>query len=269
MDPLVSVTICSFNAEKYISKTLASICNQSYKNLEIVVVDDGSTDNTISILKQFQEADNRINIFNRAHQGQARAKNECIKLSSGEWIANLDHDDICYPTRIEEQVRTSKKYPEADVIFSGTDIIDEDDNFIREYRSSRYISKLPSFIKKVDAANYLLRYGCFITASSFFGRKDAVKRAGELDSSLLYALDYDLFIRLGMICNFAQISKSLLGWRIHRNQMTKISSAKTKNNELLKIYSKYLNSKQINNFTKIIMLLRMTRYYINTLSKYS
>lgn len=94
--PLVSVVLPVFNAEKYISEAVASILAQSFTNFELIVINDGSTDNTLNILKSYQ-VDSRVILISRENRGLVESLNEGIDLASGEWVARMDADDIALP----------------------------------------------------------------------------------------------------------------------------------------------------------------------------
>lgn len=254
-DPLVSITICAYNAEKYIPQTLESVFQQTYKNIEILVVDDGSTDGTPEILESAMVHDGRLKVFHEKHEGLAASRNKAFEYASGEWIAIIDADDICYPERIRTQLERSREVPEADLIFGDTDYIDE-----RGHKIGRHLSKfkLPLFIPKGKAANYLLRYGCFVDSEAFFARKRAIENAGVLDCSLKYATDYDFFIRLGFHSSFAEVPAVLGGWRIHRDQMTNYYSP-TVAKENRQVYCKYFLDRRVKMWTKLILSLKMAK----------
>jgi glycosyltransferase involved in cell wall biosynthesis len=95
--PLVSVIIPAYNAENFIAKTLESVLSQTYQNIEVLVVDDGSTDTTAEIVKSFVQKDSRVSLLQQSNAGVAAARNLAIEKSKGEYIAPIDADDIWYP----------------------------------------------------------------------------------------------------------------------------------------------------------------------------
>ncbi len=95
--PLISVLIPVYNAGKYLAETLASIKNQTYSNLEIICIDDGSTDKSLAILQEFAQKDPRFKIISRANKGVANTRNQLLQESKGEYIAFVDSDDIIEP----------------------------------------------------------------------------------------------------------------------------------------------------------------------------
>lgn len=105
MNKLVSVIMPNYNSGKYISQAIESVLNQTYENVELIIVDDCSTDNSIEIIKSFQNKDNRIKLFkNEKNSGAAVSRNRAIKEANGVWIAFLDSDDIWMPDKLEKQI---------------------------------------------------------------------------------------------------------------------------------------------------------------------
>ncbi|MEX1112150.1 MAG: glycosyltransferase family A protein [Candidatus Andersenbacteria bacterium] len=113
--PLVSVVVAAYNSEKFIDEALQSAWNQTYKNFEIIVVNDGSTDATSSVLETWKE---NIHIVTQENRGIAGARNSGIARARGTLIALLDADDIWMPTKLEEQVRFLAENPDIDVVFT-------------------------------------------------------------------------------------------------------------------------------------------------------
>ncbi len=107
--PLVSVVIPAFNASTYIERTLRSVMRQTYAALEIVVVNDGSTDHTAKLVEQIAASDSRIRLLSTPNRGVAAARNTGIEASSGRFVAFLDADDLWHPTKIEKQVNALKR----------------------------------------------------------------------------------------------------------------------------------------------------------------
>jgi glycosyltransferase involved in cell wall biosynthesis len=220
--PLITVAICSFNGEQYLEKTLNSVLAQEYSNFEIVIVDDGSTDGTISVIERFAGRNKCIRPFFRSNHGLPASRNFAFAQAKGEWIAIIDQDDLCYPTRLSRQLGIAKSYPTAGVVFCNVHHINESDEVIGEYMS---IFALPeSFIRKGDVGNLLLKRGCFSASASCFIKGETVQIVGAFDESLAYACDYDYFIRAGFAVDFAYTRDILAAWRSHAKQATKTYS---------------------------------------------
>src|SRR3990167_5980152 len=119
--PLVSVIIPAYNAWRYLRPSVESILNQSYSNLEVLLVDDGSTDNSIDTLSDIK--DPRLQIIQQKNSGKSSALNHALELISGEFFAIQDADDLSYPTRIEYLVEGMHNNSDLGMIFSGYDLI--------------------------------------------------------------------------------------------------------------------------------------------------
>src|SRR6204780_833193 len=107
--PLITVVVCSFNGERYLEKALNSVLAQDYANFELVIVDDGSSDATVSIIKRFADRYSCIRPFFRGHHGLPASRNFAFAQSRGGWIAIIDQDDLCYPTRLSRQLEVAQR----------------------------------------------------------------------------------------------------------------------------------------------------------------
>jgi glycosyltransferase involved in cell wall biosynthesis len=121
---LVSVIIPAFNAERFIGETITSALSQTYRSFEIIVVDDGSSDQTASIVRQIQRRDNRLFLYQQENRGSADARNSGIAHSKGELIAFLDADDLWHPTKIEKQVSAFQRDQSVGLVYTWSRMID-------------------------------------------------------------------------------------------------------------------------------------------------
>lgn len=148
---LVSVIIPVYNVERYVKEAIQSIQNQTYKNLEIIVVDDGSYDNTYTIVEQLAKNDNRIKLYkNEKNLKIVKTLNRALSLANGEYIARMDGDDISSPDRIEKKVKFLKENEDIDLVGCQIDVVNEDSNFLYhqempiDYRLCRKVVKYGS-----------------------------------------------------------------------------------------------------------------------------
>lgn len=125
-NPLVSVVMSVYNTEKYLKESIESILNQTFKEFEFIIVNDGSNDNSLEIIKSYN--DTRIVILNQSNTGLAKALNNGIRLAKGKYIARMDADDISHPDRITKQVVFLNENPEYAVIGSNSTFIDMQSN---------------------------------------------------------------------------------------------------------------------------------------------
>ncbi|MDD5097241.1 MAG: glycosyltransferase [Candidatus Omnitrophica bacterium] len=228
-NPKVSVIIPVFNGERFIKESLESAINQSYKNLEIIVVDDGSTDGTAKVIATM--ADNRIKYLHTQNRGVSTARNYGIKNSDGEYIALLDYDDLWLSGKIEEQVKQAEKYPDAGLFYCRFYIIDGQGGIIGE--SNAQSSK--------DILKDLLLIGNIIgPPSSTLIRKKTFDEIGVFDTELSTSADWDLWIRITYKSNAVLLPDYLLKYRMHGKNMH--SNITAQENDSIKILNKFFSS---------------------------
>ena len=119
-----SIMICSYNSEKYISETLDSIIAQSFKKWEIIIVDDGSTDNSTRIIENYTNKDEKSKLIKQKNQGLASARNTAIRNSNSDWIVIIDHDDKFNIDRLQNQYEDIIKNPDCKLLFGDSMLFD-------------------------------------------------------------------------------------------------------------------------------------------------
>ena len=119
-DIYFSVMICCYNSEKYLCETIESVINQTYTNWEIVVINDGSSDDTEEIILNYKRKGIPIIYHKQENMGFAAARNKAVELAKSKWIAIIDHDDICMPTRLEVHAKQINSNPKAKLFFADT-----------------------------------------------------------------------------------------------------------------------------------------------------
>lgn len=248
--PLVTVAICTYNAERYLALTLDSVQTQTYTNMEIVLVDDGSRDNTLAVIERYASNDSRIRWFAKAHEGLPAARSFAFAQSRGEWIAIIDADDICYPERLSKQTEIAQTNPSAGLVFCDTHHIDSSGNILRTHLSQFDLP--PSPIPKGIASSLLITQGCYVDTEACFIRRSLVDRLGAFDESLRYACDYDYFIRAGLVCDFAYTRDVLAAWRRHPKQMSVTDSNSYKEGRA--VMRRYLTYGDISFATRLAIL---------------
>lgn len=185
-DPLVSVIIPCYNAERFVGQAIQSIITQTYKNLEIIVCDDCSTDRTHQILEKLASEDKRIILLRNERNLQIVATlNKMIGIASGKYVARMDADDISFPTRIEKQVEFLEDNP--DISFCGTNavLINEKGKFIG-------ISHVPQSEGDIKIG---IKYLCPFLHPSVVIKSEVLKEY-KYREEFLFAEDYDLWLRL-------------------------------------------------------------------------
>ncbi len=228
--PLVSVIIPSYNAETFIARTLESVLSQTYKNLEVLVVDDGSQDQTAEIVREFAKKDTRVTLLQQQNSGVAAARNLGIEKSKGEFIAPLDADDIWYPENIEKQVQCFlNSNSSVGLVYSWSVDIDKQDRLTGEFRAAR-----------IEGEVYvtLLCHDFIANASCVLIRRSCLEKCGGYNSKLREnngqgGEDWDLYLRLAEQYQFRVVPEFLVGYRKHPNSMSCNYTAMAKSRELI------------------------------------
>jgi glycosyltransferase involved in cell wall biosynthesis len=226
-EPLISVIIPIYNSESYVGEALESIINQAYKNLEIILVDDGSTDKSLVIVEKYAESDKRIVILrNGNNSGIVVSLNKGISYCHGKYVARMDSDDWSFPYRISKQVEFLEKNPDVVICGGSIEIVDVNMKHLN-YRL------YPLTDKKVRSVIFM--FSPYAHPSVMY-RAEAVRKAGLYDNSFLWAEDYDLYFRLGMIGKFSNLHEPLLKLRTHKNS---VSQTRLKKQELMTLLVRF------------------------------
>lgn len=206
--PKVSVTMCVYNGAAHIAEAVDSILAQDYADLELIIVDDGSTDATREILAGY--TDPRLRWAGQAHRGIPIARNHALSLARGEYIAVLDADDIAHPARIRYQVAYLEKHPEVVVLGSAFEQVD-----LLLNRSRTIVNPQTN-----DEIRRTLVYSNPICHSSVMIRGSALKKSGPYDEAFRFLQDYDLWSRLAQHGQMANLPDVLVTRRYHRRSVS-------------------------------------------------
>jgi glycosyltransferase involved in cell wall biosynthesis len=206
--PLVSVVIPTYNRAQYLVDALESVFKQTYEHMEIIVVDDGSTDETRQILKNYSGKIRYI-FLNRGERSKAR--NKGIQQSQGEYIAFLDSDDWWHHEKTEKQVEVLEKDPDIDLVYTGLDFIDaEGDPYNGQIPVASLERIRPSLYEDLMTRNVISG-----SASSVIGRRACFSDGFLFDEAMTACEDLDLWRRLSMHYRFYKIDLPLVKLRVH------------------------------------------------------
>lgn len=225
-EPLISVVLPVYNAEKYVREAVESVLAQTFSNFELIVINDGSTDRSGSILRDLAAVDRRVVLVDRPNGGLVSALNEGIKLARAGLIARMDADDIVMPDRFAEQYRRMSDAPELGAIGSFILIVDADGAIIRQ-------GDYP--VSEGDVGSFL-EVGCPFAHPTVMMRKEAVVAAGGYRKAFSHAEDYDLWLRIHELgYALGNIPKPLLKYRVHD---TNVSLVHREQQELATVIAK-------------------------------
>ena len=205
--PAITVLLPAYNAERYIESAVQSILTQTFADFELIVIDDGSTDQTRAILEKLAARDARVHLISRANTGYVIALNEGLEKARGEYIARMDADDLCLPARFEKQLAYLRDNP--DCVLVGTNVAQMD-------QEGAVIGPMPDIAFGHDAINHaLLRRGWPIVHPSIMMRTAAVKKLGGYLTEFCPNEDHDLFLKLGEIGRLENLPEILVQYRKH------------------------------------------------------
>ena len=215
--PAVSVLMSVFNAERHLPEAVESILGQSWTDFEFLIIDDGSTDQSLSILKKYASQDSRIRLSGRENRGIPKTVNELLAMARGQYIARMDADDIATANRLSIQVRYLQDHPAVVCVGGYFDLIDE---------AGRYLTTLRPPVRDDEIQSLLLKGHAAIQNSTAMMRRDALDRCGDYDERFPVAEDFDLWLRLGEAGELANLDATLVRYRLHSNSISERYSGK-------------------------------------------
>ena len=228
--PHVSVVVPAFNAASTIAETLASACAQTHGDMEILVVDDGSTDATPEIVAEFSRQDARVVALSQANGGVARARNLALHHAKGEFVAPLDADDLWHPTKIARQLARFAANPEADLVYCWSVDIDGEGMVIEQRRDVRRYEG--------DVFAHMVQANFIDSSSIPLIRREALRAVGGWDENLRVRQaqgceDWLVYLRLAARGSFALEPAFLVGYRQSAVSMSRNLSAMRKSSDLV------------------------------------
>ncbi|NDJ62770.1 MAG: glycosyltransferase [Chloroflexi bacterium] len=209
--PLVTIITPTYNQADYLPETIDSILNQDYPNLEYIVLDDGSSDHTVEVLKQYE---GRIKWESHENMGEARPVNKGWSMAQGEIVASVSSDDPVLPGLVAAAVTVLQADPELRVVYPDWVMIDAQSNPIQTLTTYNY-----------DFIDMLRWHHCFPGPGTFI-RKSAFEREGMRDPQYRYVSDFDLWLRLGIHGPFARIPRTLAQYRHHAGSASNAKKGK-------------------------------------------
>lgn len=213
-DILVTIVTPSYNQGQFIEDTIKSVLNQTYKNIQYIVVDGASSDNTMEVVERYRD---KIDIIiSERDKGQTDAINKGFRLAKGELVGWINSDDMLLPYCVEEIVKLYKQNPDGAIFYgSKIDMIDSKNSHLKYY------------INNMQNRERILRRNYDVSQPGSFYRKDILEKVNYLDESIHYCMDLDLFLKLSEYGNICSINdKPLAKFRIWEE--AKSSTGRTK-----------------------------------------
>jgi glycosyltransferase involved in cell wall biosynthesis len=209
--PTISVLMPVYNAELFVAQAVESILNQTFKDFEFLITNDGSTDSSLSILRQYAAQDSRIRLMSRANTGYVSALNEMLQMARGEFVARMDADDIASPDRFLLQVERLRQEPDLVCIGGAHGMIDEKGRWL----TCLAMPEQDEEIQKLALAGHTpINHPCAMM------RRLPVLQVGAYDPIMTPCEDLDLWLRLGEVGRLANLREMVLKYRLHVNSIS-------------------------------------------------
>lgn len=210
--PLASVLLPVYNAERYLARALDSVLAQTWRDFEVLLLNDGSTDGSGAIAAAYAERDARVRVHAWPNRGLIATLNAGIELAAGRYAIRMDADDICRPHRFERQIAYLQSHPHCVAVGSRVMLIDAEGWPIREFFGEALTHN------EIDAA-HLGGKGGSICHPSAVMRTDALRAIGGYRAAFAHSEDYDLFLRLAEVGQLANLPEVLLEYRQHADSI--------------------------------------------------
>jgi len=208
-DPKITVLMPAYNAGSYIAEAIASVLKQSFTDFELLIVNDGSTDDTVQVINSFN--DKRIVLISQENKGIAAALNVGLKAARAPYIARFDADDVCYPNRLKMQYEFITTYPEYSVIGSAADYMDVKGHFIFTYHPEAHLNE------EIQQLNYTV---CPFIHSSVFYKKEIITNNGGYNEHAYTFEDHFLWVNILKHEKACNLSLPLIKVRLNPNSIT-------------------------------------------------
>jgi len=228
-EPLVSVVIATYNMGKYLPEAVGSVLNQHWQNLEVIVIDDGSEDDTAQRILRFYD-DSRFRFLRTENQGQPKAKNRGLAEAKGEFIAFCDADDLWHPEKLRLQIPTFAN-PNVGIVYSEVSYIDE---------TGQKVNNPQPYPRYSGNITNQLAIKNFIPFGTAVFRRACMEANGTFDESLPMGIDWDLWLRYSLSWEFQYIPRSTYSYRLWSGQMSK--NYRSRYDNAIKILANFLRA---------------------------
>ena len=228
---LVSIVTPVYNGERYLEETIKSILRQTYGNIEYIIIDGGSTDGSVNIIKKY--GDKITYWLSEQDSGMYEAINKGLKIASGDILAYLNSDDIYYPDTVKTVVEYFQGHLDAELIYGNCDFMGPKDEFLYTYRYPKF--RWGTFISMNTSA---------IPQPTTFRRSAIHKKIDYFDTTLKMCGDFDFYAKVGKCCRIVHLDRTLARFRIHNTSLTVLQGYRNKD-EVGVIHERYIKCSRI------------------------
>lgn len=211
----ISVLLPVYNAEKFLAETLDSILRQTYEHFEVLAVNDGSTDDSLAILKKYAKRDSRIIVVDKKNEGIVKTLNLAAEMAGGEFLARMDADDISLPRRFELQLEAFRNHKKAVLVAGGFDVMNDDGEFL-------YHEAVPTKDSDLRLAMYSRNP---IAHGSVMFKNTVFKELGGYSGDCGPTEDYELWSRMIQKGEFVALGSTVFRWRVNPGGITQTKAA--------------------------------------------
>jgi len=244
--PRVSIVTPVYNSEKYLKFTVESVLSQTYPNIEYIVIDGGSKDNSVEIIKGYGD---RVSYWvSEPDAGMYDAINKGLKLASGDIFAYLNSDDLYCPDTVAAAVNSLMRSPYADLVFGDCEFIGPGGESLYTYRYPKY--RWRSFV----SMNYST-----IPQPTAFWRRNVHEKVGYFDPNLRMCADFDFFAKVGESCRVERINRTLASFRVHSASLTALHHQRN-SDEVNQVHARHVRWGKIQSWFLRFMLSAQVKF---------
>ena len=204
----ISLVMTVFNRERYLEEAINSVLKQTRKDFELLVWDDGSTDNSVAVAQSLSKQDPRVRVILGEHSGHSKSLQLAITATKGSFIGQVDSDDILNPNALDETAKVLEKNPQVGLVYTNYLVIDQHNNIIKEGDKC----KVP-YSKERILSNFMTFHFRLI-------RRTVFNQVGGINTDFIYSQDYDLCLRLSEVTEVHHVNKPLYFYRAHAENIS-------------------------------------------------
>ena len=218
---LISIITPTYNREAFLPVAIESVLAQSYKEFELIIVDDGSTDNSRELINAYVDKDPRVKYLYQENQRQSVARNYALSIAKGDFICFLDSDNYWPHDKLEKSLKAFEQHPEADIVYGDCITIDEQGNELHRNNMRRYSGSIAAFLLKDN----------FVSMNTTMTRRRCFNEMGGMSGKRRVADDYDLWLKFSARYRFQYIPEFLAYYRVMENQISSNKKLRFETNE--------------------------------------